>query len=210
MTQVANQETNPLWHLNFKINAIGRGFNTKFHIADKAEADALTAANDIATRLKILLPTDAEIFYATISRDNTKKDSRFLASALGQGTFLLDPEDEGSSYDNAGTAILVRFEHTSGGSVTRKFCPIPDGVVTGGQPTSPITAITTAPVAAPAASSGADTWFVNFNKFMGAVCFYTHHLVSGHQPGGGYEYFGLNRAYVLRTGKKKGGPVLAE
>lgn len=197
-----------LWHANFKINTEKKGFNLKFNIADKVEADAKVAALDLAGRVKALLTEDAEIFYATLSRDDHKKDSRYLHTAIGAGTYnIVAPPGDPTTYDNAPTALLFRLEMTDGSEVTRKFAPLPDPAVLGGNLVAAIAPIIGTPGAAPAAPAGGDTFAERFNKFMGAVLFYTHAIESGHTPGGVYNYQAYINAFALRVGVKKGGRV---
>ena len=197
-----------LWHGNFKINTEKRGLNFKFHMAEKTEAEARTGAEAIAARYKHLLPLDASIFFATLQKDDTKKDSRFLDGAVGDGSHVEpEPAEPPSVYDFPTTSILVRFEHADGASVTRKIGPVPDYVVADGSIVSSISNVTTFPVAAPAAFVAGDSYAVTFNALMKELLFYTHYVKSGHAPGGEYTYFPWTKAFVLRVGQKKGGRV---
>src|SRR5436190_10921073 len=106
----------PLWHLNFKINHGRRGLNMKFHIAGGVEGDVKTKAIDIATRLRWIMPTSAEIAFASISKDNTTKDSRLIPGALGNGLSPEAAETPAESVpDLPTTCLLIRFEHEDGG-----------------------------------------------------------------------------------------------
>jgi len=199
-----------LWSLNIKINSERKGFNEKFWLAEKTEAEAKTAALAICAQRKKLLPSNASIFFATISKNDTNRDSRFLSTALGDGSYVsagVDPDP--SVYDYANTALLVRCENTNGTSITRKFVCIPDEIVTDGALVSSITPITSTPVAEPAADAVDATWYAKFNRMLGLLAFYTSHVQGGHLPGGPYTYFAFNAMYAMRIGQKKGARVFA-
>ena len=199
-----------LWHVNFKINTDFRGFNSKFHMADIDEATAKARALDLAARMKSLMPADAEIFYATISKDNHEKDSRYLPAALGAGTRA--PGAGGgatTNFDSSQTALLYRLENDNGSSITRKFNPIPDEIVTDQRVINDIPPIIAAAgQTLPAVGAGA-TYADELQAFMLAVCQKTHHVKAGHAPGGPYKYANFVNAYVLRVGIKKGGRVFS-
>lgn len=202
--------TGTLWHANFKINTDEHGFNFKVHMAEIDEATAKSRAIDLAGRIKKLIPSDASIYYATISKDNTKKDSRYLKDAIGPGEYVLPGVDpDPSTYDYSKVALLIRLEHADGSSVTRKFNPIPDNFITDGALLSSITAVEGMPGGAlPAVGAGA-TWYEEFTNFMKALVKNTHHVVAGHAPGGEYTYYEWVNAFVLRVGDKKGGRVFS-
>lgn len=193
-----------LWHANLKINARSRGFQFKYHLCDMSEADARTKATDIAQRFRKLMPTDSNIFFATIGKDGRPKDSRFLPDAVGDGEYAPGgPPPVPAKMDYSKTAVLVRFEHADGGSVTRKINPIPDGIITAGDIVPAIVDVVGVP-AAPAAPGAAD-WETEFENLMKAFVLNTHHVYSNHAPGGAYQYTTWVNAYVLRVGDKKGG-----
>ncbi len=198
----------PLWHVNFKINTKQRGLNTKFHIAGGTETEVKAKANEIATRLRWIMPTDAEIFFATLSKDNHKKDSRFLKDALGAG---LSPEaaetPADSVYDWPTTSLLVRMEHEDGSSVTRKLAPLVDVKIEEGALLAAVDPVIGMPGALPAATLAADTYAVKLNKLMQVLVLNTDHVVSGHAPGGDYVTFRWTSAFAIRIGQKKGGRV---
>lgn len=198
----------PLWHVNFKINTKQRGLNTKFHIAGGSEAEAKTKANELATRLRWIMPTDANIFFATLSKDNHKKDSRFLKDALGAG---LSPEaaetPADSVYDWPTTSLLIRMEHEDGASVTRKIGPLVDVKVEEGDLLAAVLPQEGMPGAPPAATIAGDTYAVKLNKLMQIIMLNTDHVVAGHAPGGDYVTFKWTSAFALRIGQKKGGRV---
>lgn len=206
---MATGSAGSLYHINFKINSARKGYNLKFHVANSNEAGAKTVAEDIAGRLKKLMPSDAEIFFCTISNDNTKRDSRFIRGALGAGGHVLPGvSPPPSTYDFPSTAILIRLEHEDGGSVTRKINPIPDDVLESEALLDSISDVVGIPATIGAVGSGAN-WYENFNLLMKSIVKFTHHVKSGHAPGGEYTYFNWANAYVLRAGVKKGGRVFA-
>lgn len=210
MAQGTNTDPNFLWHGNVKINTDTMGFNFKFHVAEKPEADAKIALLKLAALQLLLMPGNSEIVYATVSKDNTAKDSRAVRGALGVGAYVTaaGPPPVPALYNRPDDALLIRFEHLGGGSVTRKIGPLPDTLVVGGNMSITIADVDAPVVAAPAEAAPGDAWEVLCNKFMKAFMFYTQHLQSGHQPGTGYTYFPWTAAYVLRVGRKKGGRVL--
>lgn len=207
MSVGANTEPNVLWHGLLKINTDDRGFNFKFHIAEATEANAIIAANDIAGRFKGLIPMDAEIFYGVLSKDNTFKDGLFLPSALGAGTYAGADVEVPTVYDNARTCVEIRMETTENQPVVRKFAPVPDDVIAGGLVTTGVAPVTGVQVAAPGAAAGGNHWLADFNLFMKSLMFYTHHVKSGHAPGGAYTYHQWKNSYVTRVGVKRGGRV---
>lgn len=200
----------PLWHVNLKINHGRRGLNSKFHIAGGTESEVKAKAIEVATRLKWIMPTSAEIAFATISKDNTKKDSRFIPGALGKGLSPEAAEDPADSVpDLATTCLLIRMEHDDGGEVTRKIGPILDEFVEDAEAVAAITSVVGIPGAAPAASTALDTYQLRVNKLMQILVLNTAHVVSGHAPGGEYQTFVWQNAYFVRVGQKKGGRVFA-
>jgi len=199
-----------LWSANFKINSNERGFNMKFYFAELDEATVKSNANDLAARIKALMPVDSEIFYATINNDNGVRDSRFLKDALGAGVYVTPGggSPPPTKYDFSRTAFLFRMEHAMGGSVTRKFSCIPDEVVAGGVLTSALPFVATLPVGSVPAAGAAD-WVTEMLNFMKAIGNTTVALKSGHVPGGVYQYAAWTGAYGLRIGDKKGGRLFS-
>lgn len=194
-----------LWKGRILIETDQRSFSTTFHIANGTEADNIVIANRLALRLRNLIPADAEITYATLSKDGPPKDSLFLASALGAGLYVEDagPPAVLAKYDYSKVAALVRFESDGGGNVTRKFGPIPDVIITSGHIIPTVTPVTGMPVAP--AAPGAATWQLEFLNFMKDWMISTHHVKSNHAPGGDFNWFAWKNAYSLRVGDKKGG-----
>jgi hypothetical protein len=198
----------PLWHLNLKINHGRRGLNCKFHVAGGTETEVRTKAIEIATRYKWIMPTSSEIVFATISKDNTKKDSRLVPGCLGPG---LSPEavevPADSVPDLPTTSLLIRMEHEDGGSVTRKIGPVIDVFVADAEAVAAIADVTSMPLVLPPASAAADAYALRVNKLMQVLVMNTNHVVSGHAPGGEYTTFLWTAAYFIRVGQKKGGRV---
>lgn len=198
-----------LWHGIYKINSESRSFNFKVHFAEIDEAAARDRADKIGKYLKYLMPTSCEMFFASVNKDNTAPDSRFIAGAVGPGLYgtLATPAVE-TDVDASQTALKIRFEHSEGGVLTRKLCPLPDTVVTGDKLTTPVVGIV-APVvgAIPAPGAGAD-WFAELTNFLKYLCVNTHHVKGGHAPGGNYTYFNWAAIIPTKIGKKKGGSVL--
>lgn len=195
-----------LWHLNYKINTDGPGLQIGFKVAEAVEADAKVVALKIGAHIKAMLTTDCEIFYATMSRDDHKRDSRYLPGACGVGTF--EPADDPTPaglYDEARTAMLFRLEDSDGNEVTMKHAPMPDSQVAGGKFANLITAVTGVPGALPADPAPGDAFAAIANNFFKTLVKGTHHVVGGHAPGGVYTYHSWLNCYAMRIGKKKGG-----
>lgn len=199
-----------LYHGNLKINTDQKGFNFKFHLVGASYDVVRTGAIAIASQMKGVLPTDSEIVYATMSKDNTERDSQFIRDALGSGTFgqTGDPLPA-KPFDNSRSALLVRFENAEGQGVSRKINPIPDEVMSDGLLLAAIADITGTPVAAPAAAAPTDTYAQAFAKLLGALMFYSVYVKTPHAPGGAFLYGPWKNAYVLRQVVKKGGRVFA-
>jgi hypothetical protein len=195
-----------LWKLNFKINTARRGFNMGFHIAEANEATAKTKANKLALHLLAVLPTDSEIVYATISKDDTKKDSRFLRDALGVGK-AKDTGPVDTEYDFARTGLLIRFEHAGGAAVPMKLAPLPDSVVTDGDIIDALDDVVDYVGALPADPTVFTVWKTNYASLVKVIILNTNFVKAGHPPGGEYTYFSWQSAFPLRIADKKGGRV---
>lgn len=197
-----------LFRLNMKVNCQDRGFQTKLNLVGANYAAVITPALLIAAAYRKTLPSDAEIYYATISMDNTKRDSKYLPGALGQGGFVGAGVDPDPTLANAAwDAIKVRLENEDGGQMTVKIGPVPDAVIDGGGITDPIDAVTSTFAGAdPTLADGTvyKTAFTNLLKLITKYCF---HVRSGHAPGGVFTYWALTAAYPLGVAKKKGGRV---
>ncbi|MBV9075165.1 MAG: hypothetical protein JOZ10_16185 [Acidobacteria bacterium] len=199
-----------LFHANYKINTPEKGFNMKFHIQGADYATVMPKAVSLSEYIRNVMPADASIFYATVTNDDNRRDSRFLRGALGPGLVaaVVGPPAVPSVYDMPQTAMLVRLENTEGDAVTRKINPIPDSVISDALAGGAITDVTGTPGSVAAAGSGGD-WYANFNLLMKAICYYTVFVKSGHAPGGAFQYAPWLNAYYLRPGIKKGGRVFS-
>lgn len=196
-----------LWKLNFKINTPTRGFNLGFHIAEKNEADAIAAGIKVAKHLKAILPTAAEIVFATVSKDGTKKDSRFIRDATGFGKFEVTGPPTDTTYDFAQTALLVRFEHSDGASVSMKFAPIPDQVITDGLVVDALDDVVSFVGAEPADPAVFTVWKDLYKSLVQVIILRTNFVKADHLPGKTYDYFSWQSAFALRVARKKGGRV---
>lgn len=197
-----------LWHLNYKINTDERGFNIGFNVAESVESAARAVGTDLGKRMLALLPADAEIFYAHMSRDDHQKDSRFMPDVIGPGTYVLTGSSPPpSSYDFPRTSLLFRLESGNGSSVSRKFCPLPDDKVAKAALITPVSNVVGTPGTLPALPAGGDAWELTFLNFFKAIVLQTHHVLSAHPPGGAYTYFPWLNCYPLRISSKKGGRV---
>jgi len=196
-----------LWRVNYKINANYRGFNQKFHFAGVDLPTAISRANLIGAYLRAIMPTDAEIFFATVSNDNTLRDGKYCPNAIGNGTYVPSGPNPPSTHpDLDRVCVQIRME-SDGGVVPIKICPIPDEFVTASEVTELITAVTSKPNAAPAAAGSGANWAANFNLLMQAITYYSHHVKSGHAPGGAYTYFDWSAAFYVRVSTKKGAHI---
>lgn len=197
-----------LFHLNFKINTQERGFNLKFHMVGADYAAVTPNALILASYLRNVMPADSEVFYATVSNDNTKRDSRFLRPALGIGLVpaVVGPPAIPSVYDMPETAVLVRLENTEGDEVSRKINPIPDVQVSDAIFANAITEVVGTP-AVPAVAGAPGAWAADFNKLLIAIVSITCYVKKNHAPGGAFSWAPWLNAYVLRTALKKGGRV---
>lgn len=199
-----------LWDFHLQINSARKGFNLRWAFVGADLTGIMTPATRIAGRLLNLMPTDAEIFFARLSNNNSAKDSRFVRAAVGPGGHIgpgVDPP--ATVYDMPQAHVLVRFEDTEGAEVSRKIGPIPDYVVEDEELMATITDVVGTPVGAlGAVGSGAD-WYANFNLLMKDIVQNTVHVKSGHAPGGAFSYAPWQNAYVMRTCIKKGGRIFA-
>lgn len=200
-----------LWEFVTKINADTRSFNLKLHLVGTDPVGVLLPkCVALAGYLKKILPTDCEIFYATLNNNNSTRDSRFVRAAQGRGQYVLpgvDPPD--SVFDFQRTHLLLRLENVEGQSMPLKVGPIPDNVLTDDQTVAAITDVVGTP-AGPlgAIGSGAD-WYANFNLLMQAIVFHCKYVKTGHPPGGPFQYAAFSNAFVLRPSAKRGGRIFA-
>lgn len=202
--------TGLLWHMNYKINTPVRGFNFKLHVPNLDEAAVLTISARIGQRLLYLMPSVCEIFYATITKDDTDQDSRRVPGALGGGLYgQTGSSPAATKPDNSRSAILCRFEHSAGGGVNMKFAPIPDTVVTDDSLTTIPTSVVGTPVGAIGAPGTGADFFAEFNLLMKDITQNCKAIKSGHPPGGAFKYANFVNAYYTRLSVKKGGRIFS-
>lgn len=198
-----------LWQCSYKFNANKKSTSFKLFFASMALADAKIRAIAIADYMKVVMPADCEIRSAVLSNNNTKRDGKLVKAAAGAGTFVspgVAPPPTAVNRDM--DAVLFRLE-SDDGTVTPKFAPIPDEVVSGDEFVSPIVDVDPAPGVAPAAAGSGADWYANLTLLMKAIVFYSHHVKSGHAPGGDYTYYPWTACFVTRPGGKKGARYIA-
>ena len=197
-----------VWHANFKINTDEGGYMFGFHQVGADEALVRTRFDDVASRLKKLMPKSADIFYASFSKLTAERDGRYLHLAKGPGEYVeVVGPPEVSDYDFPDTCINIRLETATGKIATHKFCPVPDEIVTGGMVTASITPVIGMPAGAIGApGSGAD-WFAEFTLLMEALTKYAVHIPSAWVPGGEDQSTVYANCFATRVGSKKGGRV---
>ena len=206
-TAWTDEGTIGLWKAVFKMNGIYHGFPLSFHLAEKTESQARTIAEDIGAKLKIILPPSAEIFYATIAKTDTRKDSRFIPGAVGPGVAQVSagPPIVPMTLNHERDCLRVRFESLGPQPVTRLFPLLPDEQVEDQELVNPIDAVTDIPVANPAVPTNLTAWATNYNVLLKTLVFSTHHVKTHDTPGGVYTYYTWNAAYPGAIGTKKGG-----
>lgn len=204
-----NTDGKALWHITYDINADDRGFTSTFKVAEVTETAAVAVAVDLGARLLTLLPTDTEIYFAKVSRDDAQRDALMIPEAMGVGLYqsAAGPPVVNPPYDAPRTALVMRNEDANNLPVPWKLCPIPDNVVTAGALTLKPDPVRGIPVALPAANDVTATYAANLAKLMAAIVFQTHHIVGGHPAGAAYTYFPWKNCYFNRVGQKKGGRV---
>lgn len=195
-----------LWHANFKVNCFNRGYQSKFAIVTADPEIAKASAISIATAFKRILPVAAEIFYATISNYNTKRDSRFLRGALGSGRFItaVGPPVVESSFDNSWSGIKLRLENSDGGAVTRIINPVPDAVMTDEDIVPTLTDVTATFAGADPADGDLTNYGDQFLSFAKVITKHSVHVMTGAVPGGAFQYWPIVGAYPVGVSKKKG------
>lgn len=201
-----------LWKLRFKINTPDGGLNFSLALAEKLEAPAIAAAVDIANRVRALMPSTCSIWACTISKSNTKKDSRIIPGVLGDGLYLQNGVGPAATvYNKFDDALLVRFEDDDGAGVSMKFGPIPDTIIGGGDVILPITGVTDGAVAPAALGAQPITFATEFTQLMQSIAKNCVHLqTKGNVPGGNYTYYTFKTANVKRVTRKKGGRVFVK
>jgi len=198
-----------LWKLNFKVNTAKHGFNLGFHIAEKSQADAIAAGVKIAKHLLGILPTTAEVVFATVSKDTTTKDSKFIRGALGFGKFEVAGPPPETTYDSGRTSLLVRYEHADGGSVSMKLPALPDVVVTDEEIIDNLDDVANFIGPEPADPAVFTVWKDLYKSFVQVLILRTNFVRAGHLPGDEYTYFTWESAFPMRIVDKKGGRVFS-
>jgi hypothetical protein len=201
-----------LWKLLFKLNVADVGFNESWHILGATSDEARTKATAIATARRRILPSDSEIYYATISNDDSKRDSKYVPSSLGAGLFALPIVAPAvvaapSVVNDARTAIRIRFEHDGGGEDTRLLVGVGDTVVTSNDLVAPPTDLTAVFAGADPDAGDLTVFKTQLENFIKIISKYAVHVVSGHAPGGAYTTNVYTSAFYRGIGKKKGGRV---
>lgn len=200
-----------LWHMNFKINADTRSFNFKTHLVGTDPVGVLLPKCVLMAALyKSIMPKDAEIMFATLTNDDSVRDSRFIRDAIGPGTYQATGSPAPASvFDAQRVAGLVRFENTEGQAMQIKVNPIPDDQVADNAFVNAVTDVVGTPVTDPGAPGAADAWAANMNKLMKSIAYNCVYLKSRRLSGGRFTYAAFANAFLLRPAVKKGGRVFA-
>lgn len=195
-----------LFHVNFKVNCQGFGLNSKYHVIAATAVLARAKAIAIGTAYKRILPSDADLVYATVSNDNSQRDSKYIPEIRGDGEFInVDPDVTPSFTNDAQTAVRIRFEHEGGASDTRLINPVPDRVVAAQDLLTPPDAVTATYAGVDPVAGVLSTYKLQLENFMKVITKYAVNLRSGHIAGGAFVYNVYNAAYYVGIGKKKGG-----
>lgn len=202
-------DSTTLWKGNLKINTDERGFNFKFFINNATEATARGDAADIGKRYKAIMPPTGQVFYASLHRLGSERDSRYLHEAVGFGTY--DPEetptDLPSDYDFSRTAVGIRLETAEGDFVLRKVCPIPDEIIFGSTIIDQFNPITSPPADPATAPGAAVDWKTELENLVKKLMLKTVHIKTKKGPDGLPVVRSWQRGMLLRVGQKKGGRV---
>lgn len=197
-----------LWKATYKINSDNRGFNFNVWIANKAYADARLAAEDLGKRMIELLPQDAEIFRAVLYKWDLTRNGYALRNCVGKGNYgNLQTTPAVESCDNVRSSILIRLEDADGRPVPRQFNLVPDSVVVANDLVNPVTDVVGFAGPLPALPVSNDTYAVQFNAFLKALVYETHHVQKNPKAGGTYKYQNWSNAYVTDVSVKRGGRV---
>lgn len=198
-----------LFHASYRFNCNKRSTSTKLHFAGVDLATAKTRAVAIADYLKPIMPVDCEIVSCILSNDNSKKDGKLIRGAAGSGTYVspgVGPPPTNVNRDM--DAIQLRLESDEG-IIPLKIAPVPDEIIAGDEFTVAITDVDPVPIVAPAAAGSGADFAANFNLLMKAITFYSHHVKSGHAPGGAYDYFPFTACFALKPSGKRGARLIA-
>lgn len=197
-----------LFKINFKINTEDHGFNESWHVQGGDVAAARTKAIAIATARRRIMPADCEIAYATMSKDDSKRDSKFIPEARGAGLIIgtgVSPPPTTVNDDK--TAVKIRFENDGGGSETRLLVGVPDGEVTSNALVNLPTDVTATFAAADPAEGDLTLFALQLTNFMKIITKHAINVRAGHAPGAVYTWWPYTAAYYVGIGKKKGGKI---
>jgi hypothetical protein len=206
-----------LWHLFLKINSDFGSLNFKLHMLGANLAAVRTVAERIGTRYRWIMPSTAEMVHAHLSKDDTDQDSRQLPLATGPGLYgsNASPDPVVTKFNRYTDCVLVRFEDSTGGGVTRKIGPIPDSLITAQELVTVPASVTgdakpAAPATAPGIAYAADTsWATEFTNLITDIAANCINVKAGHDPGGVFQYADNWNALVsLQVGGKKGARVM--
>lgn len=194
-----------LFSLNFDINYPRGSTSLKLHMVGADYAAVTPAATKIATAYRRVMPMDSEIFFASLNRDDTKRDSKFVPGCLGAGLFVglgvgPPPTECNQGFD----AVLVRTENSDGGNVPLKIGPVPDAVIAAGELVPTMTAQEGTFAGADPNTAAATDYALQFLELIQLITKYCYHIRTGHAPGGVFTGFAITAAYPLRAAKKKG------
>lgn len=214
---MAKQTVNPpfgpefLWKGVYKINTDDGGLISEFFIANVNKATARARFEAIGSKIKGLLPIDAEIFNATMHKQDGKRDGFLLPNCLGAGTYgtlLASPAP--TKMNQFRDAILIRRETPDGIVSSINFAPYPDPIVTGAAVVATIDSAVGGVPADPGDPAATDAYAARFNNLLLYLQWATHYVQSGQAPGASYIYDVWENLYVERTSTKKGGRVFTK
>jgi len=206
-----------LWHLFLKINTDFGGVNFKLHLLGATLAAVRANATRIATRYRWIMPKSAEIVHVHLSKDDSDQDSRQLPEACGLGLYGSNatPTPILTKFNRYTDCVLVRFEDSTGGGVTRKIGPVPDTVISEqGLTVTPDSVIGDVKPTNPATAAGiayvADaSWATEFSNLIQDIAANCINVKAGHAPGGVFQYADMWNALVnVQVGGKKGARVM--
>jgi len=205
-----------LYHVYMKFNSDFGSVTGKLHILAADRATARSKATILAMRWRWIIPSNVDLVHCHISKDDSEQDSQQLPGVVGPGLFGSNKVGgaEITKYNRYTDHLCVTCEDETGGSVTRKFGPLPDEVVASQVLKFPVTAISgVAPPAEPATAAGivyvADvSWYTEMQNFLQSVAANCVNVKSGHPPGGAFQYAAIWSMLPGVVGGKKGGRVL--
>lgn len=206
-----------LWHLFMKINTDWGSLNFKLHLIGANLAAVRAKAERLCTRYRWILPTGSEMIHAHLSKDDSDQDSRQLPAGCGPGLYGSNatPTAVVTKFNRYTDCVMVRFEDSTGGGVTRKIGPVPDTVVSAQVLVPAVDSIVgdvvpTAPSTAPGIAYSADTsWATEFTNLIKDIAASCVNVRAGHAPGGAFQYADLWNALVSeQVGGKKGARVM--